>query len=209
MPVAANLYPYSLAVFTGIDAVGCRFDMKVYTRTGDDGTTGLLYGGRVGKDDVGPEAYGAVDEAVSALGLARAETESGSDLHELLVRLQRELFVVGAELATAPDNRAKLKPETSLVTSAMVTQLEPIVDDITGRFEAPSEFVLPGQNRVAAALDFARTVIRRAERVSVAATRVGWLGADSQVVPYLNRLADLVYTLSRWQEGEFRPSRKP
>jgi cob(I)alamin adenosyltransferase len=183
--------------------------MKVYTRTGDDGTTGLLYGGRVGKDDVGPEAYGAVDEAVSALGLARAETEAGSELHELLVRLQRELFVVGAELATAPENRTKLEPETSLVTTEMVTRLEPIIDDITSRFEAPKEFVLPGQNRVAATLDFARTVIRRAERVSVAATRVGWLGADSQVVPYLNRLADLVYTLSRWQEGDFRPSRKP
>jgi cob(I)alamin adenosyltransferase len=183
--------------------------MKVYTRTGDDGTTGLLYGGRVGKDEVGPEAYGAVDEAVSALGLARAELEPGSELHELLVQLQRELFVVGAELATAPENRGKLAPEVSLVTVDMVTRLEPIIDDITGRFEAPKEFVLPGQNRVAAALDFARTVIRRAERVTVAATRVGWIGPDSQVVPYLNRLADLVYTLSRWQEGDFRPSRKP
>src|SRR5262249_48669601 len=91
-----------------------RAGMKVYTRTGDDGTTGLLYSGRVRKDDVGPEAYGAVDEAVSALGLARATTEAGSELHELLVRLQRELFVVGAELATAPDNRSKLKPEVSL-----------------------------------------------------------------------------------------------
>jgi cob(I)alamin adenosyltransferase len=182
--------------------------MKVYTRTGDDGTTGLLYGGRVGKDEVGPEAYGDVDEAVSALGLARAVIDAESELHELLVRLQRELFVVGAELATAPDNRRKLKPEASLVTVDMVTRLEPIIDDITARFEPPKEFVLPGQNQVAAALDLARTVIRRAERASVAATRVGWLGAESQVVPYLNRLADLVYTLSRWQEGEFRPSRK-
>ncbi|HEY5172625.1 MAG TPA: cob(I)yrinic acid a,c-diamide adenosyltransferase [Acidimicrobiia bacterium] len=183
--------------------------MKVYTRTGDDGTTGLLFGGRVGKDEVGPEAYGAVDESVSALGLARAELDPGSELHELLVQLQRELFVVGAELATAPDNRAKLQPEVSLVTAEMVTRLEPIIDDVTARFDAPHEFVLPGQNPVAAALDLARTVIRRAERATVAATRVGWLGAESQVVPYLNRVADLVYTLSRWQEGEFRPSRKP
>jgi len=183
--------------------------MKVYTRTGDDGTTGLLYGGRVAKDDAGPEAYGAVDEAVSALGLARALIDPGSELHELLVELQRELFVVGAELATAPANRAKLQPEVSLVTAAMVTRLEPIIDDVTGSFDPPKEFVLPGQNAVAAALDFARTVIRRAERASVAATRAGWLGAQSQVVPYLNRVADLVYTLSRWQEGEFRPSRKP
>ena len=184
--------------------------MKVYTRTGDDGTTGLLYGGRVGKDEVGPEAYGAVDEAVSALGLARAEIDARRpSCTSCLVQLQRELFVVGAELATAPENRGKLKPEVSLVTVEMVTRLEPVIDDITGRFEAPKEFVLPGQNRVAAALDFARTVIRRAERVTVAATRVGWLGPESQVVPYLNRLADLVYTLSRWQEGDFRPSRKP
>ena len=183
--------------------------MKVYTRKGDDGTTGLLYGGRVGKDEVGPEAYGAVDEAVSALGLARAEIDPESELHELLVRLQRELFVVGAELATAPDNRGKLKPEVSLVTAGMVNRLEPIIDDVTTRFDPPQEFVLPGQNTVAAALDFARTVIRRAERITVAATRVGWLGSESHVVPYLNRVADLVYTLSRWQEGEFRPSRKP
>ncbi len=182
--------------------------MKVYTRTGDDGTTGLLYGGRVAKDDIGPESYGAVDEAVSALGLARAAIDPDSSLHELLVSLQRELFVVGAELATAPDNRRKLTPEVSLVTVEMVTRLEPIIDDISSRFEPPKEFVLPGQNQVAAALDFARTVIRRAERVSVAATRGEWLGPESQVVPYLNRLADLVYTLSRWQEGEFRPSRK-
>jgi len=183
--------------------------MKVYTRTGDDGTTGLLYGGRVGKDEVGPEAYGAVDEAVSALGLARAQADADSELHEMLVTLQRELFVVGAELATAPENRAKLTPEVTLVTAEMVSRLEPIIDDVTGRFEAPKEFVLPGQNPTAAALDFARTVIRRAERVSVAATRVEWLGPESFVVPYLNRLADLVYTLSRWQEGDFRPSRKP
>jgi cob(I)alamin adenosyltransferase len=181
--------------------------MKVYTRTGDDGTTGLLFGGRTGKDDAGPAAYGAVDEAVSALGLARAETAPDSELHTLLVRLQRELFVVGAELATAPANRGKLKPEVSIVTAAMVTNLEPIIDDVTARFDPPQEFVLPGENRVAAALDFARTIVRSAERAAVGATRAGWLGADSYVVPYLNRLADLVYTLARWQEGQFRAVR--
>ena len=131
--------------------------MKVYTRTGDDGTTGLLYGGRVGKEDAGPSAYGAVDEAVSALGMARAETEPDSELHSLLVRLQRELFVVGAELATAPANRRKLEPEVSLVTAAMVTRLEPIIDDITARFEPPREFVVPGENRICG-----RTRLRRA-----------------------------------------------
>ena len=179
---------------------------KVYTRTGDDGTTALLFGGRVTKDTEGPDAYGAVDEAVSALGVARAESDRGSELHELLVRLQRELFVVGAELATAPENRTKLEPGVSLTTGAMVEALEPIIDDITSRYEPPTEFVLPGENRVAAALDVARAVVRRAERRALAAARAGWL-PDSQVIPYLNRLADLVYTLARWQEGTFRPVR--
>jgi cob(I)alamin adenosyltransferase len=182
--------------------------MKVYTRKGDDGSTGLLYGTRVGKDSAGPSAYGEVDEAVSALGLARAETEVGSELNELLVRLQRELFVAGAELATAPPNRAKLTPGVSLVTADMVAALEPIIDDVTARYDPPQEFVLPGENRVAAALDLARCVVRRAERASVAAVHDGWLEpGSSHVVPYLNRLADLVYTLARWQEGAWRPVR--
>jgi len=179
---------------------------KVYTRTGDDGSTRLLYGGRVGKDTPGPASYGAVDEAVSALGLARAEAERGSELDELLIRLERELFVVGAELATTPDERSKLAPGVSLVTAEMVTALEPVIDDVTTRFEPPREFVLPGENRTAAALDVARTVVRRAEREAVTAAREGWLDG-SQVVPYLNRLADLVYTLARWQEGGYRPVR--
>lgn len=180
--------------------------MRVYTRKGDDGTTGLLYGSRVGKQSAGPEAYGEVDEAVSALGLARAETPRDSELHEILVRLQRELFVVGAELATAPENRSKLEPGVSLVTEGMVSDLEPLIDELTERYEPPTEFVLPGENRVAAALDFARTVVRRAERAAVAAAEAGWL-ETGEVVPYLNRLADLVYTLARWQEGGFRPVR--
>lgn len=179
----------------------------VYTRTGDDGTTGLLFGGRVGKETAGPRAYGEVDEAVAALGVARAEAGAGSELGDLLVRLQRELFVVGAELATAPENRPKLEDGVSRVTPEMVHALEPVIDDVTTRYDPPREFVLPGENRAAAALDVARTVVRRAERESVAAARVGWLD-DSEVVPYLNRLADLVYTLARWQEGAYRPVRE-
>jgi cob(I)alamin adenosyltransferase len=165
--------------------------MRIYTRTGDDGTTGLLYGGRVEKDGPGPAA----------------------EVAELLVRLQRELFVVGAELATAPDNRRKLTPGVSLVTAEMVEALEPLIDDLTARYDQPKEFVLPGENRLAAALDLARAVVRRAERASVAAARAGWLPEvspqmpASHVLPYLNRLADLVYTMARWQEGAWRPVR--
>ncbi len=181
--------------------------MKVYTRTGDDGTTGLFYGGRTAKDGPGPTAYGTTDEVVSALGLARADVPADSELGRLLIRLQRELFTVGAELATAPENRHKLTPGDTRVTAEMVTALEEVIDDVSARFDPPTEFVLPGEDRVSAALDVARTTTRRAERACVTTTRDGWLGADSLVVPYLNRLADLCWTLGRWQEGQFRAAR--
>ena len=177
--------------------------MKIYTRKGDDGTTGLLYGGRVRKDDPAPEAYGAVDEAQAVLGLARAETGDGSELDQLLIRLERDLWVVMGELATAPANRGKLDPGTSLVTPQMVDALEPLIDDLAGRFEPPTEFVVPGQNRLSGLLDVARTVVRRAERASLGAAAEG-----SFVVPYLNRLSDLLWTMARWQEGVFLPARE-
>ncbi|MFV0526592.1 MAG: cob(I)yrinic acid a,c-diamide adenosyltransferase [Acidimicrobiales bacterium] len=176
--------------------------MKVYTRAGDDGTTGLLFGGRVPKDSAQPVAYGAVDEAQAALGVARAECEAGTELDELLVQLGHDLYVAMAELATLPDNRPKLTPGATLITAEMVAGLEPIIDDLSARFDPPTEFVIPGNNRVSAALDMARTVVRRAERVAIAA-----VPGDSQVVPYLNRLSDLVWVMARWQEGEATTSR--
>jgi ATP:cob(I)alamin adenosyltransferase len=181
--------------------------MKVYTRTGDDGTTGLFFGGRVEKDGPGPSAYGTTDEIVSALGMARAETSADSELAAMLIGLQRDLFVVGAELATAPENRHKLEPGRYRTTAAMVTHLEDLIDDLSTRFEAPQEFVLPGENRISAVVDLARTVTRRAERACVTATRDGWLEPESQVVPYLNRLADLCWTVGRWQEDHYRAAR--
>jgi cob(I)alamin adenosyltransferase len=177
--------------------------VKIYTRKGDDGSTGLLFGGRVRKDDPAPEAYGAVDEAQAALGVARAETGEGSELDRLLVRLERDLWVAMAELATASENRGKLDPGVSLVTEGMVDGLEPIIDDLTARFEAPTEFVVPGQNRLSALLDVARTSVRNAERRALVAAADG-----SYVVPYLNRLSDLLWTMARWQEGQFMPARE-
>lgn len=177
--------------------------MRIYTRKGDDGTTGLLYGGRINKADAVVAAYGDVDEAQAFLGLARAEAERGGELDLLLVRLESDLYVLGAELATAPENRSKLTAGTTLVTEEMVTALEPIIDDLTGRFDMPTGFVIPGQNRVGAALDVARTVVRRAERSVIAAQPP----ADSHALPYLNRLSDLLWTMARWQEGGSLPSR--
>jgi len=177
--------------------------VKIYTRKGDDGTTGLLFGGRVRKDDPAPEAYGAVDEAQAALGVARAETGEGSELDALLVRLERDLWVVMGELATSSENRAKLDPGVSLVTAEMVAGLEPVIDDLTSLFDAPTEFVVPGQNRLSALLDVARTAVRKAERRALSAA-----AEDSHVVPYLNRLSDLLWTMARWQEGQFMPARE-
>lgn len=171
--------------------------MKIYTRKGDDGTTGLLFGGRVPKNAPQPSAYGSVDEAQAAIGVARAETEQGAELDTMLVHIQRELWVLMGELASAPENRAKLSPGQTLVTADMVTHLERQIDAVSARFDPPTEFVVPGQTRVAALLDVARTVVRRAERDTIGAA-----APDSHVLAYLNRLSDLLWTLARWQEGE-------
>jgi cob(I)alamin adenosyltransferase len=177
--------------------------MKIYTKTGDDGTTGLLYGGRVPKDDLRTEAYGTSDEAVAVLGVARADCED-SPLAELILRLQRELFVVGAELATSSRGWSKLQPGRTKVTGAMVDALEPIIDEHAAKSPMPEEFVVPGETRVSALLDVARSVVRRCERLVVRMAREGML-ADGECVRYLNRLSDLLYVLARYQEHGWTP----
>ena len=176
--------------------------MKVYTRKGDDGTTGLFYGGRVRKDDPRPAAYGEVDEAQAFIGVARSQVPRGGDLDGWLVGIERDLWVVMGELATADENRQKLVPGESLVTVEMVTHLETVIDEVSEWFEVPTDFVVPGEDPIAAALDVARTVVRRAERAALAVASEG-----SQVLPYLNRLSDLLWTLARWHEGASRPTR--
>lgn len=178
--------------------------MKIYTKKGDDGTTGLLFGGRVSKDDQAPEAYGAVDELVAALGVARSSADP--DLAEELLRVQRDLFVVAAEVATASPNRPKLQAGVSLVTAEMVEVLETKIDTVVDEVGMPTEFVVPGQTPLAASLDVARTVARRAERRVVAHARSGAL-QDSRVLPYLNRLADYLYMLARATESEWQSTR--
>lgn len=175
---------------------------RIYTKTGDDGTTGLFYGGRVRKDSEHPAAYGTVDEVQAVLGLARAHAPSGGELAEHLIGLERDLWVLMAELATLADNRHKLTPGATLVTSEMVARLERTIDDLGTRFDPPTEFVVPGETVVAAWLDLARTVTRRAERLSLAVAP-----PPSLAVVYLNRLSDLLWTMARWQEGESRPVR--
>jgi cob(I)alamin adenosyltransferase len=178
---------------------------RIYTGTGDDGTTGLLYGGRISKADPATEAYGTTDEAVAAIGLARALVDDpalGADLLEL----QRELFVVGADLATNPRERGKLEPGVSVVTEAMTERLERRIDDLVARRPLPDTFVVPGANPGSASLDVARGIVRRAERRVVELLADAARGANPEVVRYLNRLSDLLFVLARWQAGESEPA---
>ena len=185
-------------------------DSVVATTRGDDGTTGLLFGGdRIQKDDPRTEAYGTIDEAVAALGLARANLgakrrvgtlgPSLGGLAELILRIQRELFVVGAELATTPEAWDRLEDDRTRVSAAMLEGIETLLLDAESSITMPTEFVVPGETVTSAALEIARTVLRRAERRAVALRREGLVPGD-YLVPYLNRLADLLWVLARAAE---------
>jgi cob(I)alamin adenosyltransferase len=176
---------------------------RIYTKTGDDGTTGLLYGGRISKGDAATEAYGTTDEAVAVLGLARAFAQDAA-LGDELLGLQRELFVVGADLAANPSERGKLEPAISLVTREMVERLEAWIDAAVAQHPLPNAFVVPGANPLSASLDVARAVVRRAER-QVVALRDADRVVNDEVLRYLNRLSDLLFVLARVAAGESEP----
>ena len=191
----------------------------VATGRGDDGTTGLLYGGdRIRKDDPRTEAFGTIDEAVAALGLARAHLAlsapesvrrgttpgreggaSAADLADLVLRFQRELFVAGAELATGRDAWDRLVEGQTKVSGAMVDGVETILVDLEARIEMPREFVVPGETLASGALELARAILRRAERRAVALDAAGQV-AGVHLIRYLNRLADLLWVLARAAE---------
>lgn len=180
--------------------------MTFYTKKGDDGTTGLYYGGRERKDSDRVDAYGTVDEAQAFLGVARAQCSAAgsapsNECADMLLAVERDLYVLMAELATADENRHKL---STLVTDEMVSRIGAWTDSVSERFDMPSEFVLPGENMVSAALEVARTVVRRAERGAVGVAVEG-----SFVVPYLNRLSSLLWAMARWQEGEATFAKQP
>lgn len=178
--------------------------MRIYTKRGDDGTTGLLHGGRLPKSDPAVEAYGTVDEAQAFLGLARCEAGAGSELDSVLVDVERDLWVLMADLATAPENRHRLEPGRTSVTEEMVTGLEDRIDALSARFTLPTEFAVPGQTPTGSLLDVSRTVVRRAERRAVEVCP-----EPSLVVAYLNRLSDLLWTMARVEEaGDFLPARR-
>jgi cob(I)alamin adenosyltransferase len=173
--------------------------VKIYTRKGDDGTTGLWYGGRVPKFGGRPEAYGSIDEAAAELGMCRAIAEPGGELHDDILRLQRELFVVGAELATAPEAAGRLEDGVSRVTPAMVERLEADIDRYMGRVDLPPKFVIPGGTELAARLDVARSAVRRAERRVAALSHEGEVPMRT-LLAYLNRLSDALFAMARFAD---------
>jgi cob(I)alamin adenosyltransferase len=175
--------------------------VKIYTRKGDDGTTSLWYGGRVPKTDVRTEAYGSIDEANSALGMARAlcKASGQTDLHATILSLQHGLFVAGAELATSPEAADRLQDEVSRITDGMVAALEADIDRYMNQVDLPPHFVIPGGTQLSAALDVARTVIRRAERRTVELRDSDGLASDA-VLRYLNRASDLAFALARFAD---------
>src|SRR6185437_4027305 len=162
----------------------------------------LWYGGRVPKDSTRTEAYGSLDEACSALGVARALCSGGSGSTELaadILRLQDDLFVAGAELATAPEAAGRLEDGISRTTAAMVEWAEGLIDRYMSEVELPPKFVIPGGNLLSAQLDVARTAIRRAER------RISTLAeegepADDALLGFVNRASDLAYAMARWAD---------
>ncbi len=176
---------------------------KIYTKKGDDGTTSLWYGGRVPKHHGRTDAYGSLDEACSALGVARALCgEAGeSELAADILRLQDDLFVAGAELATAPQAAERLEDGVSRTTPEMVEWIEERIDRYMNEVDLPPKFVIPGGNRLSAQLDVARTVIRRAERRLTALAESGELAGET-VIGLVNRASDLAYAMARFADVE-------
>ncbi len=175
--------------------------MRTFNKKGDQGETSLLYGVRVPKNHPRCEAYGTIDEVVSALGLARCFCKRVPG--DALLELQRGLFKVGAELATSLEHYEKLVSRGGAITSEMTDDLEKQIVDLENKTEMPQAFVLPGAISGSATLDMARAILRRAERRVVDLVQAGEV-RNGEVERYLNRMADLLYALARYEEGQKR-----
>lgn len=169
---------------------------KFYTATGDDGTTGLLGEGRVKKHHPRPEAYGAVDEAQTAIGLGRAYLRDNAEINAVLLQTQRELYHVMAELAATKS----AAPQFRVINADHVKWLEDQSDHYGAMLELPKEFVVSGDSVAGAALDVARTITRRAERRTVKLMDEGMI-ENMWLIRYLNRLSSLLFVLARYADA--------
>lgn len=177
---------------------------KVTTGKGDKGYTGLIGEQRVPKYDPRPDTFGTVDEATSALGMARAATQD-THVKELILSMQQDLYLLMAELATPPENYAKMGFR---ITADHVRRLEDVEEALKQEVEIPNKFIIPGDTLDGAALDFARTVIRRAERMAVKLLHESII-SNEEVIRYLNRLSDLVFILARYTEVQSSLAQRP
>ena len=168
---------------------------KVTTGTGDTGYTGLLGEQRVPKYDPRPDTFGTVDEATSALGLARAAS-TDPKVKDIIYQVQQELYLLMGELATPPENYEKMGLRMAI---EHVQRLEQVEESLKQEVEIPNKFIIPGDSLDGAALDLARTIIRRAERMAVKLLHDGVI-QNGEVVRYLNRLSDLIFILARYIE---------
>ncbi|MGR9131076.1 cob(I)yrinic acid a,c-diamide adenosyltransferase [Rhizobium leguminosarum] len=169
---------------------------KIYTKTGDDGTTGLVSGPRRRKDDLRVEAYGTIDEANSAIGLARLHTAGLPELDAMLMSIQNDLFDLGADLAT-PDTGEPPTYEPLRIAETQVDRVEHDIDRLNAGLEPLKSFVLPGGSPAAAHLHLARTIARRAERLMVALTRTDGEIVGEPAMKYVNRLSDFLFVAAR------------
>ena len=176
---------------------------KIYTRTGDDGTTGLVAGPRRLKHDARVEAYGDIDETNSVVGLARLDLQEHGELDAMLARIQNDLFDLGADLAT-PDTGEPPQYEPLRIVQAQVDRLEQEIDRLNADLEPLKSFVLPGGTRAAAALHLARTVSRRAERRIVELKQMEGEIVSSAAAAYVNRLSDFLFVAARWVNDKGR-----
>ncbi|KRT75155.1 MAG: ATP/cobalamin adenosyltransferase [Candidatus Rokubacteria bacterium CSP1-6] len=173
--------------------------VKIYTKKGDEGQTSLFGGQRISKSDPRPEAFGTLDEVCAILGVARAAADN-PDLQAVIHSIQEDLFLLGAELATAPEDRPRLS--VAQITPAHTARLESLIDERLAKIELPRAFIIPGSSSyIPALLDWARAVLRRAERRVVELREAGLLD-NAEVLKYLNRLADLLFVLARYQEAQ-------
>lgn len=170
---------------------------KIYTRAGDGGRTRLATGEDLPKDDARVEAYGAVDETNSAIGLARQHTSQWPDFDAMLARIQNDLFDVGADLAT-PEREKPLSFIPLRATQAQVDRLEGEIDSLNSTLNPLNSFVLPGGSAAAAGLHLARAICRRAERRTVTLARDPDEKVSPCIIQYLNRLSDLLFVAARW-----------
>jgi len=174
--------------------------VSIVTKKGDKGETGLFYGGRVPKNHPRPEAYGTVDEAMSALGLGRA-LATKDRVKEIAITVQKDLSIINVELATDLDHYEKIKGMGMVITKEMVDQLDAWVAELEAIVKLPPQFIVPGGSPGSAAFDLARTVIRRAERRAVGLYLDDML-ENEQLLAYLNRASDLVFMLARYEDYE-------